>query len=151
MVAYAIATGGRLAPLADATGALSLALLVTGLVGRWPTTVPWALLFAAAGYLAGREGNDVVDGWAAVIGVLLLLAAELALWSIDHDARIRAEPSLTVRRIATLVVLAAAALLVNFLLLGTAAVATSSGVILAAAGVAAAVTAVAVVLRLARG
>ncbi len=151
MVAYAIAAGGRLAPLAYGTGALSLALLVTGLVGRWPTTVPWALLFAAAGYLAGREGKNIVDGWAAVIGVLLLLAAELALWSIDHDARIRAEPSLTVRRVATLVVLAAVALLVNFLLLGMAAVATSSGVILAAAGVAAAVTAVAVVLRLARG
>jgi hypothetical protein len=86
-----------------------------------------------------------------VVGVLLLLAAELALWSIDHNARIRSERSLTARRIVTLVGLAAAALLVNFMLLATAAVSASSGLILAAAGVAAAVAAVSMVLRLARG
>ncbi|HEY8724949.1 MAG TPA: hypothetical protein VIL92_13965 [Gaiellaceae bacterium] len=131
-------------------GAVGLGLLVLGLVVRWPTTIPWSVLLVGGGYLLAREGNTIVDGWAAAIGVLLLLAAELASWSIDHDARIEAEPSLVLRRIATLSALIAAALLVNFMLLATAGISASSGVLLAAVGVAAAVTAVAVVLRLLR-
>lgn len=107
-------------------------LLAVGIALRWPATVPWAVLLTGAGYLAGREGRSLVDGWAAAVGVMLLVAAELATWSIEHDARIRSER----------------ALLVNFLLLATAAVAASAGVVLAAIGVAAAVGAVAVVLRL---
>ena len=131
-------------------GAVGLALLVLGLVVRWPTTIPWSVLLVGGGYLLAREGNTIVDGWAAAIGVLLLLAAELASWSIDHDARIEAEPSLVLRRIATLSALIAAALLVNFMLLAAAGVSASSGVLLAAVGVAAAVASVAVVLRLLR-
>lgn len=125
-------------------------LLALAIVLRWPSLVLWTIVLAGSGYLAGRHGNGVVDGWATVIGVLLLLAAELAFWSIDHNARIRSERSLAVRRVVTLVVLVAAALFVNFMLLATAAVSASSGVILAAAGVAAAVAAVSMVLRLAR-
>jgi hypothetical protein len=143
--------GGSYEVAADITGGLALGLLLLAIVGRWPSLVPWAVLAAGTGYLAGRQGKGVVDGWASVIGVLLLIAAELALWSIDHNARVRSERSLTVRRIVTLVGLAAAALLVNFMLLATAAVSASSGLILAAAGVAAAVAAVSMVLRLARG
>jgi hypothetical protein len=147
---YAIADGGRLAYLAAATTVVSLAVLVTGLALRWPTTIPWVVITSAAGYLITREGRSVVDGWASVVGVTLLLAAELASWSMEHDARIRSEPSLIVRRVATLAGLTATALLVNFVLLATAAVSASAGIVLAAVGVAAAVTAVAVVLRLVR-
>lgn len=148
-VAYAVSTAGRLEPLALAGGIAGIAVLVVGLVLRWPTTIPWAVLLVGAGYLAGREGRSLVDGWAAAVGVLLLVTAELATWSIDHDARIRSERALLIRRGATLAGLACVALLVNFLLLATAAVAASAGVVLAAIGVAAAVAAVAVVLRLA--
>jgi len=149
-IAYATATGGRLAPVSLGVGALGLGLLTIGIVLRWPTLVPWAILVTACGYVAGRTGKDVVDGWAAVVGVLLLLAAELAIWSIEHDARIRTERSLTVRRVSTLVILGGAALLMNFLLLATAGIAASASVALAAAGVAAAVSALIVVLRLTR-
>ena len=147
---YATAAGGRFAGIALGATAFALALLATGLVLRWPATIPWATVIAAGGYVVTREGKSVVDGWAAVLGVLLLVAAELAAWSIQHDARIRSEPSLLVRRALTLVALAAAALLVNFVLLAAAAVSASAGVLIAAVGVAAAVTAVAVVLRLVR-
>jgi hypothetical protein len=147
---YAIAHGGRFAGLAVATTVVSLALLVTGLVLRWPTMIPWAVIVSAAGYLITREGRSAVDGWAAVVGATLLLAAELASWSVEHDRRIRSEQALVVRRVTTLAVLVGAALLVNFLLLATAAVAASASVLLAAVGVAAAVSAVAVVLRLLR-
>jgi archaellum biogenesis protein FlaJ (TadC family) len=108
------------------------------------------VLATGAGYLIGREGRAVVDGWAAVVGVLLLLSAELASWSIEHDARIRTERRLLARRIGTLATLTVGALLVNFLLLGAAALSAPAGVVLAAAGVGAAVLAVGVVLRLVR-
>jgi hypothetical protein len=149
-IVYAVATDGRLAPVALGVGALGLALLALAIVLRWPSLVPWAIFVTGAGYVGGRTGNNVVDGWAAAIGVLLLLAAELAIWSIEHDARIAEERSLTVRRIATLGLLGVAALLMNFLLLGTAAISASASVVLAAAGVAAAVGALVVVLRLTR-
>jgi hypothetical protein len=148
--AYAAATSGRLAPIAFVSGTLAVALLALGIVLRWPSMIPWTIVLAGAGYLAAREGKELVDGWAAVEGVLLLLAAELASWSIEHDQRIRSEPSLAVRRAATLGALCLGALLVNVILIGTAGVAASAGVLLAAVGVAAAVTAVAIVLRLVR-
>ena len=150
MAVYAAATGGRLASVAAALGAGGVIALALAIVLRFPGVIPWSVLVVGAAYLAGREGKAVVDGWAAVVGVALLVAAELAAWSIEHDARIRTQRSLAARRALTLAALVAAALLVNFLLLGTAAVAAPAGVLLAAAGVAAAVAAVAVVLRLVR-
>jgi hypothetical protein len=145
---YAGVAGGSLGGLALGLTIVSLLLLALGLVLRWPSTIPWAIAVTAAGYIATRGGEPVVDGWSAVAGVLLLLCAELASWSIEHDARIRTEPALVVRRIATIAGLCAAALLVNFILLAAAAVGSTAGVVVAAAGVAAAVTAVATVLRL---
>jgi hypothetical protein len=147
-VAYATAAGGSLGGLALGLGIVGLLVLALGLVLRWPSTIPWAIAVAAAGYIVTRGGEPVVDGWSAAVGVLLLLTAELASWSIEHDARIRAEPALVARRITTIVGLSAAALLVNFILLAAAAVGSTAGVVVAAAGVAAAVAAVATVLRL---
>ncbi len=121
-----------------------------GLVLRWSSTIAWAVLLAAGAYLSARGGNPSVDGWAAVIGVLLLLAAELASWSIDHDARIKTEGRLLTRRLLTLGALVLVALFVNLMLLAASVVTTPAGVLLAAVGVAASVTAVAVVLRLLR-
>jgi hypothetical protein len=125
-------------------------MLTLGLVLRWPMTIPWAVIVTGAGYIATRSGASIVDAWASVVGVLLLVSAELASWSIGHDARIKSEPALVVRRIGTLVALSAAALLLDFLLLGAAAISSSAGLLLAAAGAAAAVSALAVVLRLVR-
>jgi len=147
---YAAATAGRFAPISIVTGALAVGLLALGIVLRWPSMIPWTVVLAGAGYLTAREGKDLVDGWAAVVGVLLLLAAELASWSIEHDTRIRTEPALALRRVATLAALCGAALLVNVMLLGMAGIAASAGVLIAAAGVAAAVSAVALVVRLLR-
>ena len=144
------AAGSRFAGVGGAAGLVGLALLAWGLAVRWPLTIPWAVLFAGGGYLLAREGRGAVDGWAAVIGVLLLLSAELASWSMAHDARIASERSLVVRRVATLGALVAAALLLDFMLLATAGLGAPAGVLLAAVGVAAAVAAVAVVLRLLR-
>lgn len=149
-VAYVAATGGRLATLGWGLGVAALVLLALGLLLRWPLTIPWVVLFAGSGYVVGRVGHSAVDGFAAVAGMLLLGSAELASWSIEHDARIRAERALVRRRLRNLGLLLAAALAMSFLLVGAAGVRASTGLLLAAVGVAAAVAAVAVVLRLAR-
>lgn len=125
-------------------------VLTFGIVFRWPNLIPWAVLATGAGYVSGREGRDLVDGWAAVVGVSLLLAAELASWSIEHDARVRTERDLVVRRVITLGLLILGALFLNFLLLATAALSGPAGILLAATGVGAAVLAVGIVLRLVR-
>lgn len=149
-VVYVAATGGRLVTLGWGLGIAALVLLTLGLALRWPLTIPWVVLFAGSGYVVGRIGHSTVDGWSAVVGMLLLGSAELASWSIEHDARIHAETALVRRRLRNLGLLLAAALVMSFVLLGTAGVRASTGVLLAAVGVAAAVGAVAVVLRLAR-
>ncbi len=150
VVAFSVGHGGGVASVAAAAGAAALVLLAAGLVLQVPQTIPWAIAAAGAGYLVTRVGHAAVDGWAALVGAALLLAAELAFWSAMDDTRIRVERALVAARVATIAALVATTLLVDFLLLGTAAVSGSSSVVLAGAGVAAAVAAVAVVLRLLR-
>lgn len=128
----------------------ALVFAAAALVLRWHVLIPWAVLTAGGGYLVGREGHAVVDGRAAGVGALLLLGAELASWSIEHDGRIKAERAVVVHRIGTLAGLAAAAVLVDIVLLSTASLPGGGGVLIAAAGVAAAVAAVAFVVRLVR-
>jgi hypothetical protein len=112
--------------------------------------VPWVVAVLAAAYVLALGSGDTVDGWAAVVGTLLLLTAELATWSIEADDRIHEERPVVVRRVALLFVLAAASLLLGMLVVSAAAVSGSAGVAAATAGVVAAVLAVALVLRLAR-
>jgi hypothetical protein len=147
---YSTLSAGSLVVVALGGAILAVALMTLGLVLRWPSTIPWSVLLAAGSYLSARAGHSVVDGWASLIGVLLLLAAELATWSIEHDARIRTERALVLHRAFTLAALVAVAALVNFVVLATTAVTTGTSVLLAAVGVAAAVSAVAIVLRLLR-
>lgn len=115
---------------------------------RLPVAVPWAVLFAGAGYVVARAQHSVVDGWAAVVGAALLLAAELAAWSIASDRRIHEERELVLRRSLTIAALVVTAGVVSFVLVGAAAVSAAAGLLLTAIGVAAAVASVAVVLRL---
>jgi hypothetical protein len=125
-------------------------VLALGIALRFSLAIPWAVALTAAGYVLVREHRSAVDGFAAVVGALLLLAAELATWSIEHDARIHEERPLVVRRAATIAVVVAGSALAGFVLVGAAALSTSAGLALTAVGVAAAVAAVGVILRLAR-
>lgn len=126
-----------------------MVVLLIALLLRFPSVVPWSVALLAGTYLAGRTGHATVDGRAAVVGVLLLLAAEFATWSVDVDKRIKAERALVVRRTLTLLGLCLVALVANFFLLATSAVSASSGALLATLGTAAAVGAVALVVRMA--
>jgi hypothetical protein len=140
--------GGRLVAISQGGAAAAMVVLLVALVFRFQSAAPWGVGILAGTYLAGRTGHATVDGRAAIVGVLLLLSVELASWSVDVDARIKAERALIVRRTATLLGLCLVALVANFMLLATSAVSASSGAALATVGTAAAVAAVAIVVRL---
>lgn len=150
MSAYAFSGGDAVGSAGGSLAGVGAVVLAGGILLRFPTVVPWAVLFAGAGYVVARAHQSVVDGWAAVVGGALLLAAELAAWSIASDRRIREERAVVVRQALTIAVLVASAGLVSFVLVGAAAVSATAGLLLTAVGVAAAVGAVAVLLRLVR-
>lgn len=148
---YTAAGGGTLASVGGSLAAAGAVCLAAAVLLRLPAAVPWAVALAGAGYLVGRTHHHVVDGWAALVGAGLLLGAELASWSIDHDRRIREERAVVVRHAAMVAALVSASAVVAFVLVGVAAVSLSAGLALTAVGVAAAVASVSVVLRLVRG
>ncbi|HEY3182688.1 MAG TPA: hypothetical protein VGJ77_07645 [Gaiellaceae bacterium] len=147
---YTLGLGGRYGALAAALAAVGLLVLIFGLVRRAHGAVPWAVTLVGAGYVLALGGRDTVDGWAAVVGGALLLTAELAIWSIEHDDRVYEEAAVLQRRIAALAGLVAGALLLGMLVVSAAAFSGATGIVVATAGVAAAVLAVAIVLRLVR-
>lgn len=147
---YTLSNGGTPARVGAGIAAVGVAALLVAVVFRFGVAVPWAVLLVGAGYLVEREQHGVADGWAAIVGAALLLAAELAFWSVDHDARIREDRALVARQAAILGALVAVAALIGFVLVGAAAISASASLLLTAVGVAAAVASVTVVLRLLR-
>jgi len=150
LTAYAFSGGDTVASAGGGIAALGAVMLAVGILLRFPFAVPWAVLLSGAGYVLANVHRSVVDGWAAVVGAALLLAAELAFWSIASDRRIHQEQALAIRQSLTLAGLVVAAGLVGFMLVAAAAVSVAAGLLLTALGVAAAVGAVGVVLRLVR-
>lgn len=143
--------GGAVGTAGAVVAALGVPPLVIAAVFRFTPAIPWAVGVTGAGYVIGRTHHATVDGWAAVVGALLLLGAELAWWAAEEDRRIPAERGVTVRRLTLLAALTAASALVGVVLVGAAAVSTPAGTTLSVVGMAAAVGAVAVILRLLHG
>jgi hypothetical protein len=150
VTAYAFSGGDAVASAGGGLAAAGTIALAIGVLLRFSFAIPWAVMLVGTGYVLARAHHSVVDGWAAVVGSALLLAAELGAWSIASDRRIREERALVVRQSLTVSSLVVAAGLVSFVLVGAAAVSATAGLLLTGVGVAAAVGAVAVVLRLVR-
>lgn len=146
----AASNAGAYAAAAEGAGAAGLLLLAAAVALRLAFLVPWAVAASAGGYLVGRTGGAGVDLWSPLVGVGLLVAAELAYWSIEHDRRIRVELRVTLARALAVAGVAAAGGVAGLLVLSATSLDVGAGLLLAAVGVAAAVAAVAVSLRLAR-
>jgi hypothetical protein len=145
-----VLSAGSLAGVVAAFTGVGIALLVLAILVRGQALIPWSVLAIAVGYLIGRVPHSTVDSWSAAVGVLLLVAAELAAWSIEHDARFHAEGPVVLRRTVTLASLALAAAVLDVAALGASGLSGGTGVIVAALGVAAAVGAIGLIARLAR-
>jgi hypothetical protein len=148
VTAYAFSGGDTVASAGGAVAGVGTVALAAGLLLRFPVAIPWAVMLAGSGYVLARTHHSVVDGWAAVVGGALLLAAELAAWSLAGDRRIHEERPVVIRQSLTVVALVVSATLVSFVLVGAAAVSATAGLLLTAVGVVAAVCAVGVFLGL---
>lgn len=133
-----------------ACAALSLLALFAALAFRRVSPAIWAVAFGAGCYMAGRSGHNAVDSRSALVGLLLLLSAELASWSADASARLHVEWRVHAQRAAVLLAIALCSLAADFFVLAGAGIAASADLALAGAGTAAAVAAVALVAVAAR-
>jgi hypothetical protein len=145
-------TAGRAGAWSAASAAAGLCValaLALALALRRPGAVPWTVFALGVLYAATLRG--ALDGWSIAVAVGLLLAAELAYWSIEDDRLLRVERTVTLRRGAGIAGLIAATLAACFLVVAAAGLEVGAGLPLAAAGAVAAVGLLLLVARLARG
>lgn len=136
--------------MGEGVAAGGAALLAVGIALRTPIVIPWSIALTGAGYVVARERHAVADSWAPIVGAALLLAAELAAWSIAHDRRIDEERGVILRQAGTVASVVIGAAFVGFVLVGAAGISASSGALPIVLGAAAAVAAVGLTSRLLR-
>jgi hypothetical protein len=91
-----------------ATG-LAAALLVAGLVLRWPLVIPVTVALLAAPYTAVLAfEQDSLDARAPVLAAVLFSLAELAYWSLERRGTLADEPGTQLRRVSLLATLVGA-------------------------------------------
>jgi hypothetical protein len=132
-------------------GALAVLVLAAGLVLRWASTIPSALVLLGGGYALFLAVEDVaLDLRAAAIAAVLLLIAELAYWSLELRANVTDEPGSYWRRIGMLALLGLGAMALSGGLLALVDVAGRGGLAIEIAGAGAALGALLVLLLLTR-
>lgn len=148
VVVYAATRKPPIAVVAIGLGAIGGLLLLTALVRRVDELLPASLAFVGIVYaieiLARGSG---VDDRAPLVGVALLLCAELATWSLDERWSIKAERAVVVARATAVAALALAGLGVGALVLALAAAPVGGGLLWTVLGAAATLLVVAIAAR----
>lgn len=131
--------------------AVAFVALVAGIVRGWTWLVPAAIALAGGSYAVELAIDDApLDVGVPVVTVGLLLAAELAHWSLDERIRVPGDPGQGLRRAALVALAAAGALVVASALLALVDEVRGRGLALDVVGVLAAVAVVVTVLVAAR-
>jgi hypothetical protein len=138
---------------ADArVAAVSLVALVLALVSGWSALVPLSLALAGAAYGVQLALDDApLDAGAPLVAAGLLVAAELAYWSLEERDRVPGDPGQGLRRVAFVAASGVGALLVGALLLALVDSVHARGLALDVAGAFAAAAALTVILLAASG
>ncbi len=111
VLAYAVARASQVGGLVAAVGAVGAVLLAAVLLRGMQELLVWALVLLGAAYtLSLAVSGRAVDEAAPLVAVALLLAGELAAWSLDERWQIAAEAAVVRRRAVALGLLAAAGL-----------------------------------------
>lgn len=150
--AAALTAAGPRAPVA-LVGAAGAAVLGVALALGRPRPLPWGLALLGAAYVvAVLERPPGLDPLAPAFGAGLLLAAELAYWSLDARAPARRDPGLQRRRAVRVAGVVGAAFVLDVCVAVGAAVGglAGGGLLLSLLGMAAAVGTLAVAAALAR-
>jgi hypothetical protein len=132
-------------------GAAAVVLLLVGLLLRWSAAlaVAIALLGAQQATRLGL-GPDALDEATPLVAGGLLLAAELAWWSIEPRVPAWAEPRVAVWRVATVALTCVAAMVVSAVVVVAAGAPVAGGTLLLLTGIVAATAALAVLAFVAR-
>lgn len=148
VVAYAASRKPPIAIVALALGAMGALMLLAVLVRRIDELLPASLALVGIAYAIEilARGSGVDDG-APLVGVALLLCAELATWSLDERWTIKAERAVVLARGTALAGLALTGLGVGALVLALAAAPVGGGLVWTVLGAAATVLVVAVATR----
>jgi hypothetical protein len=151
VLVYAASRQVELAPVVTIVGVLGGVLLLFMLWRRAEDVLAWILLLLGLAYVLTIVVHPHgVDEAAPLVGAGLLLCAELAVWSCNTHAQVRAERRVVVEHAVALLVLVVAGLAVSALVVGLAAAPVGGGLAWTLLGAIAAVAAVAMTLRLAR-
>jgi len=148
VVAYAASRKPPIAIVALALGAMGALMLLAVLVRRIDELLPASLALVGIAYAIEilARGSGVDDG-APLVGVALLLCAELATWSLDERWTIKAESAVVLARGTALAALALTGLGVGALVLALAAAPVGGGLVWTVLGAAATMLVVAVATR----
>jgi len=130
---------------------VALVALVVGLVLGWSPLLPVSIGALGAAYAVHLAVDDpALDSKVPLLGVGLLLTAELAYWSLEERDRVATEPGESLRRVGLLAGLALGALGAGAGLLAVSDLARAGGLAIDVLGAVAAATALLVVVLLAR-
>jgi hypothetical protein len=129
------------AAAAAVPGIVALAL---ALVSGWPAPIPWAVVSLGSSYAVSLHGQHTIDGRAPLVGAALVLAAELAYWSLERRTPVGDEAGLHLRRALSILATTFGSAAVAAILLAATSVPLGGSVTWDAFGLAAAAGAVAV-------
>ena len=127
--------------------AIAFVALIAAVVQGWAWLVPASIALTGGSYAAELAIDDVpLDAAAPIVAVGLLLAAELAYWSLDERNRATGDAGQDLRRTALVALGAAGTLLLGGVLLALVDEVRARGLALDVLGVLAAVFVLAIVL-----
>jgi hypothetical protein len=151
LVAAAVFRGGGHDVLLLVVGAVGLVVFAAGLVLRWSggLAIGVALLGAQQATRLAL-GPDALDEATPLTAGALLLAAELAWWSIEPRIPAWAQPGVAVRRAVTVLFTCVAATVVSAVVVVAAGARVGGGTLLLLTGVVAATAALAMLAYVAR-
>lgn len=100
---------------------VALLSLIAAVVLGWSSLIPVSLVFLGAAYAVQLGVDDAsLDVKAPLLGVSLLLTAELAYWSLEERAVVQSDEGDSLRQLGVLAVLGLAALAAGGVLLAAA-------------------------------
>jgi hypothetical protein len=148
--AYAMLSTARWQAGAAGLAGAALVMLAAGLLRRRPSAVPAAVLLAAAAYGVAVVGRDpAFDAGSIAVAALLLVAAELGLWSAELASPVRYDPGILLRRVVLVAALGLGSLGGAAVVAAAAGQSAEPSLVLGGIGAAAAVVVAGVLARLA--
>jgi hypothetical protein len=144
--AYSVTREPTFAPLIAPIAAFGALLLVFVLIRRTDDLLGWAILLNGLAYGGATIAHGThVDEAAPLVGVALLLCAELSTWSLDERWSIGAERGVHAARLSGVAALGVGGLAVSALVVALATASIGGGLVWTMLGAAAVVGVVAVV------